>query len=225
MQTSEGSTEPSSTGFTEQRKSIKNALRRLSLLPDVEASGRLERAISTLLLVCAPAPPRRRPNAFTQGTEAMRTAELAELVELATRLADALDGLHGGAIDGLARKLGGLNLFGLADLNRTLAHAAKTAPLPPMSKSGRGAAERLHARGITKVARAEYFALTGRKATYTRPPDQGVGKPSGPILGLLNALYEVAGVQASAEWQIRNLPVKAPNITDLTPFAVTEHDE
>ena len=205
MQTSEGSTEPSSTGFTEQRKSIKNALRRLSLLPDVEASGRLERAISTLLLVCAPAPPRRRPNAFTQGTEAMRTAELAELVELATRLADALDGLHGGAIDALARKLGGLDLFGLADLNRTLAHAAKTASLPPMSESGRGAAKKPRAQGIARVARAEYASLTGRKATYTEPKDRGTGEPSGPFFDLLNTLYEVAGIQASAEWQIKQM--------------------
>jgi hypothetical protein len=119
---------------------------------------------------------------------------LHDLARSASRTLALLDGLSQPALDALNYQKDALRQLRIGLI--VLYGAAIQAKVSPATKP-----EKIQERKIARVVAQHYYDLTG-KAPSVSTKD---GKANGPFLDLLNAVYEILDVRASAESQARTV--------------------
>lgn len=145
-----------------------------------------------------------RPNSGVHPPKAVSAdaakKELRDLARKTEALIEVLDGLSRTSLDALNYREVALRKL-KTNLRIFQTGIITTEVQESLVNTGRGAPKKIQPRKIARLVAQHYYALTGKKPTA---PSKD-GKAYGPFVELLNAVYRILGVEASAESQTKSL--------------------
>ena len=181
--------------WDERRAELEDAFRGLSENNETTSENPYEQVIPNIareLMLISPIMP-KAPGEVTEH-RAKR-----ELSNIAKTLNEALGSLSETSLAALNFRREAL--LSLMTTLGILSHSASKANIPQISgNSGLGQPKKVQPRQIALVVARHYNGLTGKAPTV---PSKD-GKAYGPFMGLLKKVYEIIGVDASAEAQAKN---------------------
>ena len=182
-------------------KEIELALRKLPI--DPERESRLPGLVQ-LLAGFAGKVHGKTPAHFLDAGRGTVARELSALARAASRLADAVEGLHAPTVKVLANQGILLTTISVRTL-RAVANVAGTAKVPRRRrrKSSRGRLPNLAVDAVTLMVAHAYQQLTGKRATRVINWDSG--KPKGPFFELVSDVFAILCVKANRDAAIRKL--------------------
>lgn len=187
--------------WKEQCAALEDAFRKLPIRRGKATAGiPYEALISGLgrhLMLMRPNPGGHPPKVVSVGTA---TKELRNLAAKAGALIETLDDLSRTAVDALNYRQDAL--MSLKTQLQILRGSATSVEIPEAPENtGRGAPKKFQPRKIAEVVAQHYFGLTGKVPTRNVDSDQG--NSYGQFVELLKTVYDILGVDASADSQTR----------------------